>query len=191
MSVTVMLPLVLKSSVVIRQFNSAYTSKVKVLSIVTGLWVDSQSIQRIKDVSDTNNASWETALHFLPEDKVSQLVNSVVKVLVPNSSLVSAVDLTHPEAVALMEEDTRGWARAVVTLAFTIARLVQEDPQLNWSYVEEQYQQAINDQYRQDSAKKLLGGLTYIDNLVCIALSPHPVRILQMVGGSNAVLGIN
>ena len=152
---------------VLREFNNRYYSKIKILPIVTGLWVDSQSIQMIKDVSGIKTV--EKVLHFLPENKVPQLVDNVIKFLG-----VSAVDLTHPDAVALME-DTVGWARAVVTLAFTIARLAQENSQLNWSYLEDEYQQAINDQYSVDSVRKVLSGLTNVQKLVLIALAPHPV----------------
>ena len=160
---------------VIREFNGL-ASNIKILPIITGIWFDIKQLPGDGDVSRLN--FHQTMLHFLPKLKVPQLVASVLSSLSPNGMTL----LEQREAKMLME-DTLGWARAVTTLAFTIAWLNNRLAGLNWQEVEQQYLASISSQYNGDHAKNLVEGNEYLARLILVALSPHPVSRGSIVEG--------
>ena len=170
---------------VVREFNSGSRSMVKIIPICTGLWLDEDRVQKIRDVSETSPVY--IGLHFLPEEQVPRLVQNVVSAYPKeihrdddgkektDNHVIGDHMLSNPDAKAILE-DTRGWARAVVSLGFIIASsMVQHGTKLDWSNIEERYLEYIQSQYRVDY-EKLIGGLKYVEKLVWIALAPHPVR---------------
>lgn len=152
----------------IRNANNAMTDYC-IVPVATGIWMQDADMRVITDVSRT--LPFHTVLHFLPSEKVGQLVQRLVEAVEPPAAAL----LQETEAKVLIR-DTAGWARAAVTLAL---RICSEHKgmagKISWQELEKQYELDMAQQYGDKRFAEILSGMSYLSKLLDTALAPHSV----------------